>query len=285
MAEHSKDRDDRSSTAISFADSKESLGTPRSGIGLALKSITRTKPGTLTVPHAFGVAVPDLPGCFSAGNTLDDALTNSREAILLHLEALLDDGQPFPAPSPISQLQKKRSYRGWTWAVVDVDVSELGDKAARVNITLPQRILRLVDAHARKQRETRSGFLARTAIEANATLRGREPDASRSTRDIPPPIPCFEAAHQCDYRASFAPPARRRQDPSESPRRNPHRTAQVAAVARRKPSRRFQYPAKATQRSLDPRYAIQRARCRSQSTHRADRRGTPRCMGWGHRDR
>ena len=58
--------------------------------------------------HAFGVAVPDLPGCFSAGHTLDDALTNSREAILLHLEALLDDEQPFPAPSPISQLQKKR---------------------------------------------------------------------------------------------------------------------------------------------------------------------------------
>jgi len=116
--------------------------------------------------HAFGVAVPDLPGCFSAGHTLDDALTNSREAILLHLEALLDDGQPFPAPSPISQLQKKRSYRGWTWAVVDVDVSDLGDKAARVNITLPQRILRAVDAHARKQGETRSGFLARAAIEA-----------------------------------------------------------------------------------------------------------------------
>jgi predicted RNase H-like HicB family nuclease len=34
--------------------------------------------------HAFGVVVPDLPGCFSAGDTLDEALTNSREAILLH---------------------------------------------------------------------------------------------------------------------------------------------------------------------------------------------------------
>jgi hypothetical protein len=48
----------------------------------------------------------------------------------------------------------------------DVDVSELGDKAARVNITLPQRILRAVDAHARKQGETRSGFLARAALDA-----------------------------------------------------------------------------------------------------------------------
>jgi predicted RNase H-like HicB family nuclease len=87
--------------------------------------------------HAFGVVVPDLQGCFSAGDTLDDALTNSREAILLHLEGLLDDGQPFPAPTPIELLRKKRNYRGWTWAVVDVDASELGDKAARINITLP----------------------------------------------------------------------------------------------------------------------------------------------------
>jgi predicted RNase H-like HicB family nuclease len=90
--------------------------------------------------HAFGVVVPDLPGCFSAGDTLDDALTNSREAILLHLEGLLDDGKPFPTASSIDQLRKKRSYRGWTWAVVDVDASELGDKAARINITLPQRM-------------------------------------------------------------------------------------------------------------------------------------------------
>jgi len=80
--------------------------------------------------HAFGVVVPDLPGCLSAGDTLDDALTNSREAILLHLEGLLDDEKPFPAPSPIEQLQKQRSYRGWTWAIFDIDASELGDKAA-----------------------------------------------------------------------------------------------------------------------------------------------------------
>jgi hypothetical protein len=76
------------------------------------------------------------------------------------------DNSAFPAPTSIQQLQKKRSYRGWTWAVVDVDVSELGDKAARINITLPQRILRAVDAYARKQGETRSGFIARAAVDA-----------------------------------------------------------------------------------------------------------------------
>ena len=66
---------------------------------------------------------------------MDETLTNAREAILLHLEGLLDDGQSFPKPSTIEQLQSKRSDRGWTWAIVDVDISELGDKAARVHVT------------------------------------------------------------------------------------------------------------------------------------------------------
>jgi predicted RNase H-like HicB family nuclease len=116
--------------------------------------------------HAYGVVVPDLPGCFSAGDTMDEALTNAREAILLHLDSLLDDDKSVPEPSTVEQLRSKRSYRSCTWAIVDVDVSELGDKAARVNITLPQRILRAVDAHARKHGETRSGFLARAALDA-----------------------------------------------------------------------------------------------------------------------
>jgi predicted RNase H-like HicB family nuclease len=116
--------------------------------------------------HAYGVVVPDLPGCFSAGDTLDEALTNAQEAILLHLEGLLDAGKPLPKASHIEELRRKRAFRHWTWAIVDVDMSQIGDKAARINITLPQRILRAVDAHARRRGETRSGFLARAALDA-----------------------------------------------------------------------------------------------------------------------
>ena len=116
--------------------------------------------------HAYGVVVPDLPGCFSAGDTLEEALSNAQEAILLHLEGLLDDHQAIPEPSPLASLQRKRAFKTWTWAVVEVDLSELGDKAARINITLPQRILRAVDAYARRSGETRSGFLARAALDA-----------------------------------------------------------------------------------------------------------------------
>jgi|ERR1700726_4909720 hypothetical protein len=91
---------------------------------------------------------------------------NAQEAILLHLEGLLDVGKPLPKAGHIEQLRRKRSFRNWPWAIVDVDMSQVGDKAARINITLPQSILRAVDAYARRRGETRSGFLARAALDA-----------------------------------------------------------------------------------------------------------------------
>ncbi len=41
----------------------------------------------------YGVTVPDLPGCFSAGSTIDEAMAMAREAIELHVEGL---GSDFP---------------------------------------------------------------------------------------------------------------------------------------------------------------------------------------------
>ncbi len=38
---------------------------------------------------AYGVIVPDLPGCFSAGDTVEEAVHNAHEAIECHLEGLL----------------------------------------------------------------------------------------------------------------------------------------------------------------------------------------------------
>ena len=41
----------------------------------------------------FCVSVPDIPGCYSAGSTYDEALTNVIEAIECHLEGLLMDNE------------------------------------------------------------------------------------------------------------------------------------------------------------------------------------------------
>ena len=45
----------------------------------------------------YGVLVPALPGCFSQGDSVEEALANIREAISLHLGSMRRDGEPFPA--------------------------------------------------------------------------------------------------------------------------------------------------------------------------------------------
>ena len=114
--------------------------------------------------HAFGVVVPDLPGCFSAGDTLEAAMENAREAIELWLEIAIDDGKPIPEPAPLNHLRKKREFRGWTWSLVTIDLASLSDKAERINITLPSRVLRRIDQAAKAAGETRSGYIARRAL-------------------------------------------------------------------------------------------------------------------------
>jgi len=48
--------------------------------------------------QAFGVIVPDLPGCFSASDTFDEAVSGAAEAITLWIEDAIENGQSVPRP-------------------------------------------------------------------------------------------------------------------------------------------------------------------------------------------
>ena len=123
------------------------------------------EPGNATT--AWGVVVPDLPGCFSAADSgIDEAIDNAKEAIELWIETALDLGQAIPSPSAITELQKKREFKGWVWAVASIDPALLSDDIERVNITLPKRVLARLDAKAKALGETRSGYIAHLAISA-----------------------------------------------------------------------------------------------------------------------
>jgi predicted RNase H-like HicB family nuclease len=113
----------------------------------------------------YGVTVPDLPGCFSVGETMESALDNVVEAIECHLEGLLFDGEAIPEAGSIEDHQHNPDYADGTWALVTVDLSKLASKAKRINITLPERVLALVDEQARREGETRSGMLARAVLD------------------------------------------------------------------------------------------------------------------------
>jgi predicted RNase H-like HicB family nuclease len=55
---------------------------------------------------AIGIWFPDLPGCFSAGDDIDDALRNAEEALTLYAESMREEGRPLPPPRTLSELRK-----------------------------------------------------------------------------------------------------------------------------------------------------------------------------------
>ena len=121
------------------------------------------EPGTETT--AFGVIVPDLPGCFSADDTLDEAITAAGEAAAAWIDAALDKGEIVPAASPLDRIQENPEYRGWTFGIISLDPVLLDDTVERVNITLPRRVLHRLDARARAAGESRSRFIAHLTLE------------------------------------------------------------------------------------------------------------------------
>lgn len=79
---------------------------------------------------AWGVAVPDLPGCFSAGGSLEDALANTPESI----RAWLSVADNLPQRLSIESHVENTDYDGWLWTTVEVELEDdcsLSEEAIR----------------------------------------------------------------------------------------------------------------------------------------------------------
>ncbi|MCP3887775.1 MAG: type II toxin-antitoxin system HicB family antitoxin [Desulfobulbaceae bacterium] len=115
----------------------------------------------------YGVTVPDIPGCFSAGESLDEAMKNVQEAISGHLEILAEDGELAPKPSTVDDHIKNDELAGATWAYVDLDVSAFLGKSEKATVTLPKLLITKIDALvAAGGAKNRSSFLADSAMKS-----------------------------------------------------------------------------------------------------------------------
>ena len=112
----------------------------------------------------YGVTVPDLPGCFSAGDTLDETFQMAREAITCHIEGILMDEQPLPKQVPLQTHLSNKDYADGIWAIVEIDLSELRIKTRKIELELPHPVLDMIDQFAARAGETRSGFIAQAAL-------------------------------------------------------------------------------------------------------------------------
>lgn len=116
---------------------------------------------------SYGVTVPDVAGCYSGGNDIDDALENVKEALDLHFSGLLEDGEPIPLATNIRKHQNNPDYADGTWAYIDFDINPYLGEQVRFNASLPERLLKRIDATVEENKDryrTRSNFLKEAAL-------------------------------------------------------------------------------------------------------------------------
>jgi len=127
----------------------------------------------------YGVSFPDFPGCITAGRTLDEASRMAAEALALHIQGMIEDGDAVPEPSKVDDIAADAAKRGAVAFLVSV---EAPDATVRVNITARESQIAKIDALAEAAGLTRSGYMVRAAIGADSGARRRAALARNSRR-------------------------------------------------------------------------------------------------------
>jgi predicted RNase H-like HicB family nuclease len=109
----------------------------------------------------YGVSFPDFPGCITAGKTLEEARRNAVEALTLHIEGMLEDGEEIPEASCLDNLNRDPVLKDAVAFLVDINVS---DKVERFNITARKSQMEEIDRLAKQQKMTRSAFMVASAL-------------------------------------------------------------------------------------------------------------------------
>jgi len=118
----------------------------------------------LYVHHEPGSAwagmFPDLPGCFTAADTLQGLQDAAQDAVQAHYGF---DDAALPQASAVEQWVNHPDYQGGFWMVLPIDMSRVRQRTVRLNISLPQKLLAQIDGAARQRGQSRSAFLATAA--------------------------------------------------------------------------------------------------------------------------
>lgn len=104
----------------------------------------------------YGVSFPDFPGCITAGSSIMEARAMAQDALPFHIEGMIEDGYEIPSPSPIEEILKERENRDAIAFLISVSTPQ--DKYVRVNITMPESLLKEATEYARDHGHSRSAF-------------------------------------------------------------------------------------------------------------------------------
>ncbi len=117
---------------------------------------------------AYGVVIPDLPGCTAMGKTIDEALANAVSAATAWATVAKADGVTIPKPRPIEVLRRDTEVaseiaQGGTLVIVPL-ILDAG-RAVKANLSLDAGLLQAIDDAAEAHGLTRSAFITTAARE------------------------------------------------------------------------------------------------------------------------
>jgi predicted RNase H-like HicB family nuclease len=113
----------------------------------------------------YGVNFPDMPGCISAGDTIDEAVRNAVEALSGHVRMLEADGDPVPSPRDFDAIMNDPELAEDRDGAMTTVVPLIRDRGSttRINVSFDLGLLEAIDATAPERGQTRSAFLASAA--------------------------------------------------------------------------------------------------------------------------
>jgi predicted RNase H-like HicB family nuclease len=120
----------------------------------------------------FGVSFPDFPGCITAGKTLEEARRLAPEALALHIQGMMEDGNDIPKPSTLDDLASDPNRRKAVAFLVIVDPP--ADRIVRINLTARESQVERIDAAARKLHPSRSMYMVQAALASSLRRRPRK---------------------------------------------------------------------------------------------------------------
>ncbi|WP_068088112.1 type II toxin-antitoxin system HicB family antitoxin [Polycladidibacter stylochi] len=115
---------------------------------------------------AYSVGFPDVMGCISYGDNYEEAQANAAEALSLHLNAMLEHGEPLPVPRALDELQVAAKtdevIAGLLEGAVCVGIPYLADlaKTTRIEIEVDAGLLAAVDSYAQSYNISRAALFS-----------------------------------------------------------------------------------------------------------------------------
>lgn len=109
----------------------------------------------------YGVSFPNFPGCVTGGRTLEEAKDLAADALQFHVKGMREDGDAIPHPSDLDTIMQDADFQDGVAFLVTLKES---DRTVRVNITLSENDLNVIDTAAANQGMKRSAYLVKAGL-------------------------------------------------------------------------------------------------------------------------